>query len=92
MHDSYTIHYKPGTSSSTLSFAYALLWAPTGPKSGNLKDNYSLPHWYKAVISTASLVLRRLFCDPNSMFSFQMATMVGLPFLVNALLSLCMRD
>ena len=35
MHDSYTICYKSGTSSSTLSFAYALLWAPTGPKYGN---------------------------------------------------------
>ena len=38
MHDSYTINYKSGTSSSTLSFAYALLWAPTGLKYGNGYD------------------------------------------------------
>ena len=56
-------------------------------KYGTLEHNYSLLQLYKALISTASLVLRRLFGVPNSMFSFPMATMVGLPFLVNASLS-----
>ena len=49
-------------------------------KYGTLQHNYSL--LYKALISTASLVLRRLFGVPNSMLSFPMATMVGLPFII----------
>ena len=51
-------------------------------KYGTLKHNYSLLQLYKSLISTASLVLRRLFGVSNSMFSFPMATMVGLPFII----------
>ena len=64
-----------------LPFAYALPCAPVGRNMHvTLEHNYSLLQLYKALISTASLVRRRLFQVPTSMLSFPMATMVGLPF------------
>ena len=77
----YKMYYKPSPSSKAPLCLCTPLCA-SWTKYGTLEHNYSLLQLYKALISTASLVLRRLFGVANSMFSFPMATMVGLPFII----------